>query len=463
MCKRLLAVLIVLIATGGAALAEGQPLPSDYDEMGEMLVRMEELVDQAIYHAASAILTHDVHDRELHLQAVLNLLEGPESPDYDGENPVTVAPDEGLRRMFLNALTVRMQITRGPSVTPLVPLPHAYTFVDAWEQVDASLRLAYLSASEAMEKLYGHDEDPLRALYAYLIVARGRPQESFPIGGLATLLALLPPMQRWVAPGESIQEAIDATPAGGTVHIEPGTYREPLTISKSITLQGGGTPADPDLDLGETVLQGFGWHPTLLVDDDDPIVVTIRGITIHGGAYGVRASGSVHVDLADVTIAGTELALGARDSAVLRSERCTIQGNVRAAACGGTASLTLLDCALRESSAVGDAAIVAIEDARLTVHDTTITDGRGDGIYLQQRATLDLVGCEIAGNAGFGLRVFSEGCTLYAAPELEDAAFVGEVTGWANCIPNPGEPRGNAAGDVCPEAYRFLLEASPQG
>ncbi len=48
------------------------------------------------------------------------------------------------------------------------------------------------------------------------------------------------PMVTNVGPGESIQDAIDSTPAGGVVMVAPGTYLESLIITKPIQLQGWG-------------------------------------------------------------------------------------------------------------------------------------------------------------------------------------------------------------------------------
>ncbi len=45
---------------------------------------------------------------------------------------------------------------------------------------------------------------------------------------------------RTVHPGQSIQAAIDATPAGGTVTVKAGTYRASLTITRSIHLVARG-------------------------------------------------------------------------------------------------------------------------------------------------------------------------------------------------------------------------------
>jgi len=68
------------------------------------------------------------------------------------------------------------------------------------------------------------------------------------------------PAEMSVAPGELIQEAIDAIADGGTIVISEGTYRENLDISRPLTLVGNGEvtliPSDreiPAIRIAETV------------------------------------------------------------------------------------------------------------------------------------------------------------------------------------------------------------------
>lgn len=47
-------------------------------------------------------------------------------------------------------------------------------------------------------------------------------------------------------------------------------------------------------------------------------------------------------------------------------------------------------------------------------------------------------------------------------PDEEDEfVFTGEISGWGNTIPGPGEEDGNREGSVCPEEYLFLTQETP--
>jgi nitrous oxidase accessory protein len=87
---------------------------------------------------------------------------------------------------------------------------------------------------------------------------------------LAVLLALAAPM----ASATSLQEQIDATPAGGTLRLAPGSYAGPVTISRPMVLDGAGRAA----------IIGRGKGTVLAVAGSG---VTLRGLQ-------VRGSGELH-------------------------------------------------------------------------------------------------------------------------------------------------------------------------
>lgn len=74
-----------------------------------------------------------------------------------------------------------------------------------------------------------------------------------------------------VHPGQSIQAAINATPAGGEVSIAPGVYQENLDIAKGITLEGH-----------DTVIRPGGRVNRSLCTQPAPTGDIVVGICIHG-------------------------------------------------------------------------------------------------------------------------------------------------------------------------------------
>ncbi|SCF41685.1 Right handed beta helix region [Micromonospora purpureochromogenes] len=81
-----------------------------------------------------------------------------------------------------------------------------------------------------------------------------------------------------VSSGESIQAALDAAPAGGTVLVEPGTYLENLTFrGKDVTLKSTGGPS-------VTLLDGGGVAPAVRFTGGETRAARVEGFTIrHGG------------------------------------------------------------------------------------------------------------------------------------------------------------------------------------
>lgn len=97
------------------------------------------------------------------------------------------------------------------------------------------------------------------------------------------------------APYRTIQKAIDAVPSGGTVVLQPGTYRTMVSITKVVTLESesgqSGTSAT-------TIIDATGQPVGILIDGTAAAGTTISGLTVeHANNHGIF----VH-DSSDVTI-----------------------------------------------------------------------------------------------------------------------------------------------------------------
>lgn len=130
-----------------------------------------------------------------------------------------------------------------------------------------------------------------------------------------------------LTPGDSIQAAIQAAPAGSTLTLGPGVFVEQLTINKSVTLVGAGA--------GLTILQ----PPSVLTPDylganhvitvGNGAQVDIEGLTVEvsltcvaapfsdGGAIGVGGNASLTLTQSIVTTFGDTSSVGAA---------CTVAG-----------------------------------------------------------------------------------------------------------------------------------------
>jgi nitrous oxidase accessory protein len=84
---------------------------------------------------------------------------------------------------------------------------------------------------------------------------------------LSLFLWLAPPVL--AAPPPALQPLIDATPSGGTLRLVPGSYAGPATITRSLTLDGG----------GRAVIVGDGKSTVLSVAANG---VTLRGLRLTG-------------------------------------------------------------------------------------------------------------------------------------------------------------------------------------
>ena len=76
----------------------------------------------------------------------------------------------------------------------------------------------------------------------------------------------------WGVAPPSLQQRIDALPAGFTLKLEPGIYRGPIVIEKALVLDG----------QGEAVIDGLGKGSVISIRADG---VTLRGLSIiHSGS-----------------------------------------------------------------------------------------------------------------------------------------------------------------------------------
>ena len=123
----------------------------------------------------------------------------------------------------------------------------------------------------------------------------------------ATSAALVVVIQ---VPGEyaTITEALAAAPAGAIIEIAAGTYAESLVINAPVSLRPAGS--------GEVLLAPETDEPVIAVMDTE--AVTIEGLSITGGEYGIFVTRSQDVTIrdnivSDSRLVGIKVRLGAAD------------------------------------------------------------------------------------------------------------------------------------------------------
>jgi nitrous oxidase accessory protein len=194
-----------------------------------------------------------------------------------------------------------------------------------------------------------------------------------------------------VGPGEAIErisDAIATAPAGATIRVLPGTYREsPIRVDRPVRLIGEGRPT----------LDGGGDRTVVEVVADG---VEIRGFVIRGaGVSHLRENAGVYIaETRDCVIADNRLEENFFGVYLARSTGCRVVGNeIRAS---GT----------RESTSGNG--IHLWNASEIEVTDNVIS-GHRDGIYLEFAKQTTLSGNTSEDNLRYGLHFMFSNETAY--------------------------------------------------
>jgi|GEM_PF-1877771 hypothetical protein len=517
--KRLNKTMIVLVILGSFAFTSAcaqeeahSEVTENLQEIGRVLLEVRIALEQAANYAAMGMTGFNPDDSGLYAQALINILEGPDSELFDSAIEDIWSFDLGVRPSI-----VQIDLTDAEWLRIDDQTPNVRGLGDMWDRHLSLLRLA----SNAMQLGLRPDaestdlEDAFLSAYALLLVVQNGIQEMLGMWGFE--------IEIWVSPGESIQAAIDRAWPGVTIYMEPGIYRESLYIDKDLILTSAPWRELPDLSLYDpelyrVILEPVASQVGITIGSSDSIRVSIAQITLRNASTAIAVSGNAHVSARDLWIqkSGTgvdvsgdaslnlsscileyfdtivargsdsasleisscylergEIGVRLLDEATLKMTDCNVGmneidldlqgGRTSLLDCqiwdhirvSGEASLEMIDTSIHGSSGPG---IVASDHAQLSLSGGYITGHDGDGILLTGASTLDMRGVYCAKNEGYGVRALSDECPLEGEDQPEP--FSGTIAGANNIIPAKSEYMGNELGGTCPAEYEFLTNSS---
>lgn len=209
------------------------------------------------------------------------------------------------------------------------------------------------------------------------------------------------------APCKTFAGAISKTVAGGEIDaLDPGGFGA-VTITKSITIDGGGTLAsilNPSTN-GININAGSGDS------------VTLRNLTINGagsGLIGVQVLNVASLVLENVAIAGSATGVNIASAGPTQATltRVTSRGNsATALSVGGGSSTGVIKVTVTDSNFLGTTAgpgVAAGSNSNLTVRNSVVSGNSGAGFNIaagSAAAQFTLIGSTVSSNGGPSLSV----------------------------------------------------------
>jgi len=238
------------------------------------------------------------------------------------------------------------------------------------------------------------------------------------------------------APCKSFAGAYAKTEPGGQISVlDPGGYGA-LTITHSITIDGGG-------NFGSVLYTGDGITVNFTANDGLGNNVVIRGLSVtsnYGGGYGVVVLGTVptNVHVLDTTFVRTAVAVGmfpGASGSTLRLdniEGSQISGTgvlVSPPAGGAAAKLTMSNVRISQTgSGAFNAGVRIVANTNGTISDSKFSNG-SQGVLIESASVhLSLVRTVLSENSNNGLLHYAMGITTL----LDGCSIFGNTVGVSN-------------------------------
>ncbi len=145
---------------------------------------------------------------------------------------------------------------------------------------------------------------------------------------LLLIPAVAPAADVAVAPGASVQAAIDAADAGSVIRLAAGVYRERLTVAKPLTLAGAGwdrtvLESDPTF-AGHTNAEKLDFATRLdAAADPRAQAELVRGYLARGAGPTLTVRSAAHVTVTGLTVRGAAGAAGHGVQSLVRFDAAT--------------------------------------------------------------------------------------------------------------------------------------------
>lgn len=235
-------------------------------------------------------------------------------------------------------------------------------------------------------------------------------------------------------PGQSIQEAIDASPEGAVICLSAGEWRETITLDKDLTLRGQG------VDSTSISAEGFSARregPVIRVEApyQGAVRIKIEGVTLknafsfelssHRWPAAVLATGRVEIEIVscalvdsgwglflrgaaratvrDSLISKCHVGFEASDFARFEVIGCILSGNRYPLVLQGSAHGSLIACSVSEYTY----GVQAMGWARAELVGCTLATGVV-GAYLWAASEALFTECTIENNTSYGIRLWDD-------------------------------------------------------
>ena len=231
----------------------------------------------------------------------------------------------------------------------------------------------------------------------------------------------------------TLQQAVNAAPAGATIRVAAGVYFETVDISKSLTVQGGYNATCTTTGAGETRVEGVLQGGSVFDISGTGTTVTLRDLSVRWGTgigAAVDALGSSQVSLNNVKLYDNHGTYGggvyvSGTATVTMDNNTDIYNNTATTAGGGarvwgtfngynSASDVYANCAPDGGGFSVPGGTLLLDNADVVQNQAAGATGKGGGIHVTDSGQVTLRNSVFIGETLPGPNVAYDGAGIYA-------------------------------------------------